>query len=87
MGEKINFAGVARDYENIHRQKLTANAALKRFTRLKEKMERMGMGGVANGTMRPKKRKDREEDELESPEKKVKKEVSGKKEVKKEERQ
>ena len=88
MGGKINFGGVARDYETIHHEKLTANAASKRFARLMEKMEKIGVGKVTNGSVSPKKRKDREDErESESPkEKKVKKEASVKKEVKTEEK-
>jgi hypothetical protein len=48
-GGKIDFNGVAQDYERIHGQKISKNAAEKRFRRLKLKMEEMGMGGT-NGT-------------------------------------
>src|SRR4051794_11948803 len=41
---KVDFAGVARDYEKIHGEKLSAGAAQKRFKRLKDKMEKNGQG-------------------------------------------
>jgi len=73
---KIDFNGVARDYESIHGQKLSKGAAEKRFARLKLKMEDMGMGGT-NGTPSktpsPKKRKSDAPHKTE--EKKVKREV------------
>jgi hypothetical protein len=41
-GGKVDFAGVGEDYEKIHGEKLSANAAYKRFIRLKKKMESEG---------------------------------------------
>jgi hypothetical protein len=38
-GGKIDFNGVARDYERIHGQNLSKGAVEKRFARLKLKME------------------------------------------------
>jgi hypothetical protein len=80
-GGKIDFNGVARDYERIHGQNLSKGAAEKRFARLKTKMEDMGMGGTdgtPTKTPSPKKRKSDD-----SPHKSEGK--KGKREVKEEE--
>jgi hypothetical protein len=76
-GGKIDFGGVAQDYERIHGQKLSKVAAEKRFARLKVKMQDMGMGGSTKGsctTPSPKKRKS-DDDHVKSTDKKIKKEI------------
>ena len=76
-GGKIDFNGVARDYERIHGQKLTKGAAEKRFARLKFKMEDMGMGGTNGTPSKTPSLKKRKSDDTphKSEEKKVKGEV------------
>jgi len=73
-GGKIDFNGVAQDYQRIHGQELSKGAAEKRFARLKVKMEDMGMGGTTNKTPNPKKRKSDDESHK-TEEKRVKKEM------------
>ena len=75
-GGKIDFNGVARDYERIHGQNLSKGAAERRFARLKFKMEGMGMGatnGTPTKTPTPKKRKS-DDTPQKKEEKKVKRE-------------
>lgn len=75
-GGKIDFGGVAQDYERIHGQELSKGAAEKRFARLKAKMQYMGMGGSTREictTPSPKKRKS--DDDVKSTDKKIKKEI------------
>ena len=77
-GGKIDFAGVARDFERIHGEKLTSVAVLKRFQRLKTKLE--GSGGVQNSpsksktTSSPTKRTI-ESNQPQTPTKKIKREI------------
>lgn len=49
-GRKIDFAGVARDYEKLNNSPLSKDAAAKRFMRLKEKMKRIGSDGGPMGS-------------------------------------
>ena len=74
-GGKIDFSGVAQDYQRIHGQELSKGAAEKRFARLKVKMEDMGMAGTGtNKTPSPRKRKS-DDGSQQTEDKKVKKEV------------
>jgi hypothetical protein len=79
-GGKIDFAGVAKDYQTLHNSPLSKDAAAKRFMRLKEKMLRIGSdGGITDSKKRANEEGLSEETGAlkESPLKKVKKEDFG----------